>query len=228
MIYKAVIFDMDGTIVDTEKVWERATCDLLERKKVPCTPELLSLIRHNIQGLDVTKSCTFIKNLTGMTEPVSVIQDEKEAIAHGLYEEGIRFITGFVEFHAELRARGIKTAIATNAHDLTIHLTQNALNIRHFFGEHMYGIDNVAGIGKPSPDVYLHAAKKIDIDPVLCVGIEDSAHGIAAVKNAGMFCIGINTACKPEQVACADYIVESYAQIDIDMLFEKMAETETI
>lgn len=226
MIYKAMIFDMDGTIVDTEKVWERATCDLLERKKVPCTPELLSLIRHNIQGLDVTKSCTYIKELTGMTDPIDVIQDEKEAIAHGLYEEGIRFITGFVEFHAELRARGVKTAIATNAHDLTIHLTQRALNIKHFFGDHIYGIDSVGNVGKPSPDIYLHAAKKIGVDPLLCIAIEDSAHGIAAAKKAGMYCIGINTACKPEQVVCADYIVESYGQIDLDMLFEKIVDAQ--
>ena len=221
-MYKAVIFDMDGTIVDTERVWGAATCKLLEEKRIPCTPELLQLIRTHIQGLDVVNSCRVIKEITGMTDDVKTLCEEKEALAHGLYEAGITYLEGFVEFHNKLRERGIKTAIATNARSLTIHLTQNALNIRHFFGEHVYGLDDVAGKGKPNPDIYLLAASKINVNPQLCVVVEDSAHGIAAGQAAGMFCIGINSSGNKAQTQHADLMIDGYVDINIDMLFESL------
>ena len=219
MIYKAVVFDMDGTIVDTERVWAQATCTLLEQKNIACTPELLHQIRTKIQGLDVVNSCRTIKEITGMEGTVGEICEVKKGIAHDYYAAGIRFMQGFIDFHKKLQALGIKTAIATNAVEKTIELTQEALNIRQFFGEHIYGLERVAGKGKPNPDVYLLAAEKIEMLPHLCVAIEDSAHGIVAAQKAGMFCIGLDPADNYAQVASADYIVKGFDGIDLDLLF---------
>jgi beta-phosphoglucomutase len=218
MVYKAVIFDMDGTIVDTEKVWGEATRRIVEKKRGQCAPEFFALLRSKTQGLDMRNACMVIKELTGIDDCIHALCREKEDLAHTLYRDGIVYNPGFFEFHDQLHTRGIKTAIATNAHNSTIGITQEALNIQQFFGEHIYGIE-CTGRGKPHPDIYIYAAQKIAVDPVVCVAIEDSAHGIKAAKQAGMFCIGINTSKNYEQLKEADYIIEGFKDIDLDMLF---------
>lgn len=74
---------------------------------------------------------------------------------------------------------------------------------------------------KPYPDLYLHAAAQLGIDPEECIAIEDSATGLAAAKSAGMFCIGINTAKKPETLSEAHMIIDTYDQIDLLNLLKK-------
>ena len=219
MIYKALIFDMDGTIIETEQAWAQATRKLIEQKTGSCPISLYDSIREKIQGLDITNSCKVIKEMACITDDLKTLCAEKEELAHAFYKKGIVFIEGFEEFHEKLLTRGIKTAIATNARSSTIQHTQDALNIKRFFGKHIYGLDLVEK-GKPHPDIYLFASDKIGVDPRLCVSLEDSAHGIKAAKQAGMFSIGINTTKIYAQVAGADYIVDAYKDIDIDMLFE--------
>jgi beta-phosphoglucomutase-like phosphatase (HAD superfamily) len=69
--------------------------------------------------------------------------------------------------------------------------------------------------------LYLHAAKQIDIAAELCVAIEDSAHGIRAAKGAGMFCIGINTSKNLDNLKEADFIIDTYHDIDLPRLLKK-------
>ena len=90
--------------------------------------------------------------------------------------------------------------------------------LAHFFSEHIYSIDQVEKVAKPHPAIYLHAATKLETDPAHCIAIEDSAHGIAAAKAAGMFCIGINTGRDRHAIAQADLIIECYSDLDIKTL----------
>ena len=71
---------------------------------------------------------------------------------------------------------------------------------------------------KPNPDIFLHAAKSIGVDPKDCIVIEDSVHGIQAAKAAGMYCIAINTGNDRHLLGQADEIVDCYKQIDLDKL----------
>ena len=100
--------------------------------------------------------------------------------------------------------------------------TKKALPIEQLFGQHIYNITHVNNLGKPRPDIFLHAAKQLDIDPIACIVIEDSAHGIKAAKAAGMFCIGINTHGNPDQLKEADLIINGYHEIDlIELIYLK-------
>jgi len=215
MKYKAIIFDMDGTIIDTEIIWKKATHTLLTRRGVEVTPELEQELSHRLNGIAIQSSCRIIKEISGSQEPVEQLVAEKSALACELYEQGIDFISGFPEFHKKLKDLSLKTGLATNANDDTLNLTKRLLKLEQFFGTHLYNISCVNNKGKPHPDIYLHTAARLEINPTECIAFEDSAHGIAAAQAAGMFCVGITTSGNPRQTENADLVIDSYDQINL-------------
>jgi mannitol-1-/sugar-/sorbitol-6-/2-deoxyglucose-6-phosphatase len=215
MRYQAIIFDLDGTIVATEQVWEQATQQVIANRGFLATPEQKIAIKKQCAGLGLPQSCLAIKELTQTADSIEIIMQEKIAIANQLYWQGIRFIEGFQDFHKKVAAIPLKTAVATNATDAFVATTNAILNLQTYFGSHIYTINHVNYIGKPNPAIYQYAAAQLGIDPTHCIAIEDSAHGIAAAQGAGMFCIGINTSNRPEQVQKAHLIADSYEQINL-------------
>jgi HAD superfamily hydrolase (TIGR01509 family) len=219
MKYKAIIFDMDGTIVDTEHIWASATKDLIASKGVLVTPELEQELSKKLRGLAMFKSCEIIKDMINVKDSVEDLISEKSRLACLMYKANkLKFIEGFENFHNEITNLNLKTGIATNADDLTLELTKQALNLEKFFGNHIYNITHVGNKHKPNPDLYLHAAKQLNLKPSECLAIEDSHHGIKAAKNAGMFCIGINTAQNKDLLKESDLIIDKYSEIDLKKL----------
>lgn len=221
MKYKAIIFDMDGTIIDTDHIWESATRKLILSKGVILTPELEEELSRQLRGLALIKSCQIIKDLTKIIDPIEELIEQKSKLACSMYSEGVKFIPGFLEFHHKLKDHNIKSGIATNADDDTLNITKKALKLEQYFGGHIYNISHVNNIYKPNPALYLHAAKQLNIDPKDCIAIEDSAHGVKAAKAAGMYCIGINTSKNRNFLLESDHIIESYDEIDLNKLLLK-------
>lgn len=225
MAIKAIIFDMDGTIIDTEHIWEEATRCLIESKGVAYTPELHAELQKSIRGLAMPKSIYLIKDLAQLEDSAEELMHQKSCIADALYRKGIRFIEGFEEFHSKVKKQNLHSAIATNALDMTVTITNEALDLKRFFGEHIYNISHVNNICKPHPALYLHAARQLGFEPQECIAIEDSAHGITAAQNAGMFCIGINSAGNRKNIEKADLTIEGYGDLSLEELIARKCRT---
>ncbi len=214
MKYKAIIFDMDGTVVQSENFWIESTKKLLGRRNITLSEPKLTYIKSHFSGIGLFASCNFLKEHFDLVDSVEVLMQEKKEHAHLLYVQNVRFIHGFVEFHNMLQALDKKTALATNAGRQTVEITNKKLNLEQFFGKHLYTVTDI-GKSKPHPAIYLHAAHQLELHPADCIAIEDSAHGIQAAKSAGMVCIGINTAGNKERLKDADLIVDQYEHINL-------------
>ncbi len=220
MKFQAIIFDMDGTIVNTEHLWKQASHMIIANRGYVLCPQEEHILAQKLPGGGLRNSCQLIKDMIKTDDSVEMLMKEKQEIACQLYGTGVCFINGFPEFHQKVVARNLKTAIATNANKQTIELTNKSLSLGNYFGDHIYTINHVNNIGKPNPAIYVYAAQQLGISPAECIAIEDSAHGIAAAQAAGMFCIGINSSGKPEQIEAADLKIESYQDINLDLLLE--------
>lgn len=220
--YHAIIFDLDGTIIDTEHIWKRATKELLHQRGITVSPELEIELQQKLCGLALHESCTFIKNHFSLPDALSVLVNEKALRANTLYGVEVKFVEGFLDFYAKVRANNLKSGVATNAHDDTVAVTDRALGLTSLFGEHIYPISRVNNLGKPDPAIYLHAAEKLGVNPEHCIAIEDSAHGLAAAKKAGMLCIGINTAKDRTRLTQAHHVIETYQELNLDELLKHL------
>lgn len=221
MKYKALIFDMDGTIINSEHIWKKATRDLIESKGVILSDEDHDKLNERLKGLAIRASCSIIKEETELEHALEDLMREKKQRAFDLYKNGIFFIEGFEDFHKQVLEHNLKTGIATSADDLTLQAAISHLKLDQFFGEHIYGISQVNEVYKPAPDIYLHTAAKLGIDPKECIAIEDSHYGVQAAVNAGMFCIGINTSKNRDNLKDAHLIVETYEEICLKSLLKR-------
>ena len=228
MHYKAIIFDLDGTIIDTEWIWKKVTKDIVTSRGIAFDETVKHELENKLHGQAIALSCSILKKVFSIHDPVEKLIQEKMKRACALYNTHLTFIQGFEQFHKTVSAHKLKTGIATNSDEITLANAKRKLKLELFFGKHIYGIADVDNRSKPDPAIYLYAAKKLNVAPNTCIAIEDSSHGIHAAKKAGMFCIGINTANAYESIKHADIVVNSYNEINLDKLIHKNMDNKLI
>ena len=137
MRYEAIIFDLDGTIIDTEEIWKIATQQFIINKGITLSHETIHRIKEKIRGLALHGSCTVIKEELNLKEPVEELVQQKMAIANYYYRKGVNFIPGFLDFYKKIIDLHLKTGIATNADDEILESTKAVLPLEKLFGKHI-------------------------------------------------------------------------------------------
>lgn len=217
---QAIIFDLDGTIVTTEDAWDKATAAILMRHGISSDFFMHQLyLGGELLGVTPEQWCRSIKDAFNLSISADDLFLQIKEMLFGPYIKEITFIHGFENFFTIVEQHNLKRAVATNSDDESLMQVSRLINLPRFFGKHIYNVSHELR-PKPNPDLYLHAAKSLAVNPQLCIAIEDSAVGIAAAKAAGMFCIGINSSKNREQLVQADVIIESYDELSLSKIVD--------
>jgi beta-phosphoglucomutase family hydrolase len=208
MNFQAVLFDMDGVVVDNLPYHVDAWLLFCERKGIPLTREIFYRELNGMNSKDTFE--WFYKREMSRAE-IEVLEDEKEFIYRDFYKDHINPAPGLLEFLKTLRAHGIKTALATSAGPGNIDFILDGLGIRDQFDAVIGGAE--VRKGKPDPEIYLKAAGLVGIEPAACWVIEDSLQGIAAGQSAGMRVVGISTSHTPAELAHTDVVRPDFANL---------------
>lgn len=216
MNWKVIIFDMDGVVIDSEQLYDLADAKFFQRHdKMFEKDQIVPLIA----GKSLIDSTAIIKDMYGFNGDVSALTDERRKLVQQIYGEALTFIKGFSEFHQEVLGQGVATCIATASDDTLLALADRALGLSEIFGsERVFKISDVGNKSKPDPAIFLYAAERLGYKPDECIVIEDSPHGVAAAKNAGMYCVALTTTRPREELCMADVILDSYKDIKNHLL----------
>ena len=176
----AVIFDMDGTIIDSMWMWEDIDIKYLKRHGI----EMPENLQKSIEGFSFTETAVYFKERFNLSDSIEKIKDDWNKMAWSKYETEVPLKEGVLEFLTYLKQNNIKMGIATSNYRKLTDLVLDKLKIRDFF-DSVRTADEVPN-GKPSPDIYLLVAKDLNVEPSRCLAFEDVVHGIMAGINANM------------------------------------------
>lgn len=206
---KAVIFDMDGVIFDTEKVYLDIWIEVFEKYGYKMTKELYV----NVMGTgrkNVIK--TFLENF-GDDLPIEKMYEEKDnQLFYIIENQGIPLKEGVKELFSMLKEKNYKIALATSAKRERVEKQIKDKWLKESFDAIVCGDD--VEKGKPSPDIFLKAAKEIDVEPENCFVVEDSPAGIKAAFSGGMKGIHV------EDLKAADEDILKYCEKNFENLQE--------
>lgn len=211
---KALIFDLDGVIVDTAKFHFMAWKALSDELGLSFD----EAVNERLKGVSRMRSFEIILEVNGAEERFS--EDEKKVLINkknDLYVSFVKTLTpadmlpGIAEIISRAKAAGLKTAVAS--------VSKNAPLVLSCLGA-ADKFDYVADAAKvtkskPAPDIFLDCSRALGVDPADCIGIEDAQAGIEAIKAAGMYAVGINVAVTS---VAPDTALRSTAELDFDKI----------
>lgn len=208
---KAVIFDMDGTVVETTMthdfpVWTELLKDYNISLSLPVFQKFLGKKASEILRM-------FVSDITDPQIETS-LQKRDILLAQSLHEKGLKTTPGLINFLFLLQKKGLFVALATGAGRKKLQAISKYVPLEDYFPV-IVTADDVAR-GKPHPDLFLRAAEKLDIPAKECVAVEDSHNGITAAHASGMKCIAIATTHKKEELKNADKIIDSFDELTLE------------
>ncbi|MFP4661585.1 MAG: HAD family hydrolase [Halanaerobiales bacterium] len=211
---EAVIFDMDGVIIDSEPIHYQVNKELYDELEIEVTDDEY----NNFIGVSNLDHWNYLKERYNIAESVEelIARQTNQNIEHlqGFSEEPI---IGVMQLLEDLELENIRIGLASSSSLRYIKSVLEKFGIDDYFSVMVSGED--VERGKPHPDIFQETARKLKVDPENCVVIEDSQNGVRAAKEAQMKCVGfLNENSGNQDLSLADKLVDSMKKVTVDML----------
>lgn len=216
---KGIIFDLDGTMVDSMWMWRGIDNEFMDAHGLDMTDDLETAI----EGMSFRETAEYFVRTYPLQETVEELMDIWVQMAIDKYQNEVPVKPGLILFLQEMKKRGIRMGIATSNARILLDAVADA----HGFYDYMDGMltANEVKRGKPAPDVFLAVAEKIGIAPADCLVFEDIPQGIRAGLAAGMKVCAVfdeySKAQEAEKRTLAHYYIDSYDQV-LDGSYERL------
>ncbi|MBQ9989490.1 MAG: YgiQ family radical SAM protein [Lachnospiraceae bacterium] len=213
---EAVIFDLDGSLVDSMWMWRQIDIEYLGKYGIQLPEDL----QKNIEGMSFSETAVYFKETFLLPDSLEEIKAEWNRMAWDKYTHEVPLKRGVRSFLDYCRAKGIALGIATSNSRELVENVIHSLGLKEYFSCIMTGCD--VNKGKPSPDIYLAVAKELKAAPQNCLVFEDIVMGIKGGKSAGMKVCAVEDEYslyqKEEKLALADYYIRDYFDLNYRFL----------
>lgn len=213
---KAVIFDMDGVLIDSEPFHQVVNEKIFANLGINLSEDEY----HSFIGTTHKDMWSTIKKRYNLPQSVpELVNMQVSGNINYIKNEKIEpiKIKGVAKLLSKIARENIKTGIASSSPTEVIELVINKFRLSDYFSAVVGGEEIKKG--KPSPDIFLKAAKRLDVNPSDCIVIEDSRNGVLAAKAAGMKCVGFkNPNSGNQDLGKADLVIDNYDSLNISTL----------
>jgi len=212
---KAILFDMDGVIVDTEPLHHKAYYMMFDAFNIEVSPELYDSFTGQAT-LNICKQLCQLFNLD--SQPEALVQKKRESFA-GLFhnDPSLKLIDGVLELIKDYHNNGLTLVLASSASMFTINNVFTRFDLDQYFVAKLSGADLKAS--KPHPEIFEKAAKTSGHERTECLVIEDSTNGVKAAKSAGIYCVGFDSVnSKNQDYSLADKVISHFNEISFDKI----------
>lgn len=202
---KAIIFDMDGVLINSEDLWTRSRAILLARRGL----ELKNFDKSKSMGLSAYDSARQLKEQFKLAESVEKIIEERIAIQKELYEKELQLNHGVKDVLSKLKPK-YRLALATSSPKALTNFVLQKFKLKEYFDVIVCGDELKQG--KPDPEIFIRTANKLAVHPSECAAVEDSLNGLYAARAAGMYTIALRNKYLPK-TAQADAFINSLKEL---------------
>jgi len=213
---KAVLFDLDGTLVDSMWMWKQIDIEFLEKFGLSCPDDL----QKEIEGMSFSETAVYFKERFDIPWSLDEIRACWVQMSIDKYRYEVPLKPGALEFLKYCKEHDIRTGIATSNGREMVDAVVESLHL----GDYLDVITTACEVkaGKPEPDIYLEVARRLKVDPQDCIVFEDIPAGILAGKRAGMTVIAIEDDfskwMKDEKISLSDGFIDSYIELREELL----------